>query len=94
MNITPEQWRSLSALLDVAMELNESELAAWLAQLPEDQLPLVPHLRALLVRRAGIQTGDFLDAPPDFAAALHSEKLRLHAEPSEFQPGACSARIA
>ena len=88
MNITPEQWRSLSALLDVAMELNESELAAWLAQLPEDHRPLVPHLRALLERRAAVQTGDFLDAPPDFAAALHSETVRLHAEPSEFQPGA------
>jgi serine/threonine-protein kinase len=88
MNITPQQWRVLSSLLDVALELDETAQDAWLAQLPDDAQPLVPSLRTLLAQRARLQTLDFLESPPDIAAALRSETARRQATPSEFQPGA------
>src|SRR5262245_18282200 len=88
MDITPQQWRTLSGLHEVAMELNDAEQAIWLAQLEQSAQPLVPQLRVLLAHRARVETIDFLEDPPDIAAALRAEAARQHAPPPEFQPGA------
>ena len=51
--ITPAGLARLSALLDTALELPESERDSWLGQLTGDDIPLAPTLRGI-VGTAGV----------------------------------------
>ncbi len=64
MKFNPAQWRTLSALLDDALDLPEPERAGWLAGLAGDDATLAPVLRELLAKHANAQTGDFIDTLP------------------------------
>ena len=57
-------WQELSALYEHADALDEPELAAWLAQLREEQHRLIPQLERMLDARAHISSGTFLEALP------------------------------
>ena len=69
MAIGPEALRRLSALLDTALELPESERDSWLGQLTGDDTPLAPTLRELLARQASRETADLLERPAAFTVA-------------------------
>jgi eukaryotic-like serine/threonine-protein kinase len=88
MNIDPKDWRTLSGLLDVALDLNDAERDAWLSRLSAEGAPLLEPLRHLLAQRARFATNDFLKAPPDFAGALLSERNRNQTPIAELEPGA------
>src|SRR5262245_24791814 len=88
MKISPADWPRLSALLDEVLELDDEERDAWLARLAPADLALSEVLRALLQQRAGIETRDILETPPDFAAALLAESARRESSAHELAPNA------
>lgn len=75
---SPSDWREAFALLDAVLQFDPSEHAAWFAALLPAQARLSGLLKALLQRRAGLDSGDFMRSPAD-AVAL---------EPSPSAPGA------
>lgn len=81
MHITPEQWPTLSRLLDEALDLPRHEHEQWLARLAPADLSLQPVLRDLLARHAAAETDDFLNTLPKFSA------MGLHAEVRGLEPG-------
>jgi eukaryotic-like serine/threonine-protein kinase len=66
MKLDLAQWRTLSSLLDRALDLPEPARTAWLETLAGDEAALEPLLRDMLVQKAGPETGDFIDALPPF----------------------------
>ncbi len=64
VNITPEQWAVLSALLDEALELPPAARAAWVESLRGPNASLKEELARLLERQARIETSDFLGTIP------------------------------
>jgi serine/threonine-protein kinase len=67
MPITAAEWKRLSPLLDVALDLPPVDRLAWLARLPPEQEDLRQQLSELLARRA-VETDDFLNRLPEFSA--------------------------
>jgi hypothetical protein len=61
MKMTSHDWRALSSLLDVALDLPEAERIGWLETLESD--PLRPLLRELFVRRDLLEQSRFLNGP-------------------------------
>ena len=61
MKMNSHDWRALSSLLDVALELPEAERVSWLQTLESD--PLRPLLRELFQRQDLLEQGGFLRAP-------------------------------
>ena len=68
MDITAENWRILSGLLDDALDLPPDARESWLGSLRGPQLELRDELRRLLERYAAIETSDFLQTMPKVAA--------------------------
>ena len=66
MNITPERWNTLSALLDEALELPPAARDIWLDSLGGARLAFREELRTLLGSLAQIETSDFLGTLPKF----------------------------
>lgn len=64
MRIEPDQWSTLSRLLDEALEVPAGGLEQWLASLPEPDFIHRAKLRELLAQRAAAETGDFLVTLP------------------------------
>src|SRR5712692_8761310 len=85
IRITPEQWPTLSSLLDEAFDLPPAARAQWLAQLAPAHLPLQPVLRDLLAKHAAVETEDFLETLPKFTAAGNDVHRRT---PGGFESGA------
>jgi tetratricopeptide (TPR) repeat protein len=69
IRITPEQWPTLSSLLDEAFDLPPEAREQWLAQLAPAHLPLQALLRDLLAKHAAAETDEFLETLPKFTAA-------------------------
>lgn len=69
-------WPEFSQLLDAALELPESERAAWLDRLPEKHAAVRPWLKRLLVDEKGLPE-DFLARPhlPPLPAEFPSEQV-------------------
>jgi tetratricopeptide (TPR) repeat protein len=85
IRITPDQWPTLSSLLDEAFDLPLAARDNWLAQLAPAHLPFRPVLRDLLAKHAAVETDDFLDTLPKFTAAGND----LHrTTPAGFESGA------
>lgn len=63
-----EDLRRLSALLDEALDLPESERTTWLEGLPGDAARLAPALRAMLAQSGLRETADLLERGPSFTA--------------------------
>jgi eukaryotic-like serine/threonine-protein kinase len=74
-------WKEILALLDIALELDSAQHAAWLAALPTEQARLSPMLKELLESRAEVGTGDFMRESASFA---------LPAQPAPEGPAAQS----
>jgi len=68
MPITAADWKRLSPLLDLALDLPPAERAAWIATLPPEHEDLRDSLLELLTHRP-METDDFLDRLPEFSAA-------------------------
>ncbi|HEY6124788.1 MAG TPA: protein kinase [Steroidobacteraceae bacterium] len=68
MPITAADWKRLSPLLDVALDLTPAERAGWLAALPPEHADLRDSLAEMLSRRL-VETDDFLNRLPEFSAA-------------------------
>src|SRR5258707_13279412 len=85
IRITPEQWPTLSGLLDEALDLPPAAREQWLAQLAPAHLPLQPVLRDLLAKHAAAETDDFLETLPKFTAAGNDVRGRA---PGSFESGA------
>ena len=64
MQIDPEQWASLSRLLDEALDVPINGLEHWLDSLPAGDAIHRSKLRELLKQRAAAETGDFLFTLP------------------------------
>ncbi len=86
MKLDRDQWAQLSALLDHALDIDDSAREAWLRELPDQAAALEAPLRKLLAQRAYVETDDFLKAP-DFAGALQSESSRQRGGSPELHPG-------
>src|SRR5580704_13946717 len=61
--VTPEQWRSVSAYLDRALELEEPERAEWLAALAQNNPAAAELLSAVLANREHEGFSRFLSGP-------------------------------
>jgi serine/threonine protein kinase len=68
MPITAADWKRLSPLLDVALDLAPAERAAWLSTLPPEHSDLRDSLAQMLAKRP-VETDDFLIRLPAFSAA-------------------------
>jgi eukaryotic-like serine/threonine-protein kinase len=68
VTIAAADWKRLSPLLDVALDLAPPERAAWLAALPAEHADLRESLAELLAGRAAVETDDFLNRLPEFSA--------------------------
>jgi serine/threonine protein kinase len=68
MPITASDWKRLSPLLDVALDLAPADRAAWLARLPPEHADLRVPLTEMLSKRL-VETDDFLNRLPAFSAA-------------------------
>lgn len=79
----PDELRTLSDLLDQAIDLPPAEREAWLAGLQGQALLLAPTLRELLAKHALGETGELIGQLPPFTAPS-ADSLGS----SEFQPGA------
>jgi len=66
MPITAADWKRLSPLLDVALDLAPAERAAWLATLPPEHADLRESLAEMLAKRP-VETDDFLNRLPEFS---------------------------
>jgi len=79
----PHLWPQFSALLDTALELDESARDGWLAALPIDQAELKPWLTAVLQGQARLSTREYLErptlptTPDDFTAGQRVGPWRL-----------------
>lgn len=76
IRITPEQWPTLSRLLDEAFDLPPAAREQWLAQLAPVHLPLQPVLSDLLAKHAVAETDDFLKTLPKFTVAARLKSTR------------------
>src|SRR5258707_12601967 len=85
IRITPEQWPTLSGLLDEALDLPPAAREQWLARLAPAHLPLQPVLRDLLAKHAAAETDDFLETLPKLTAAGNDVPRRT---PDGFESGA------
>ncbi len=72
----PELWPEFSSLLDTALDLPETERAAWLATLGPEHESVRPWLVKVLAKTTGVENSDFLERP-----VVRSEIL------SEFEIG-------
>src|SRR5258708_15815613 len=88
IRITPEQWPTLSGLLDEALGCPPAAREQWLAQLAPAHLPLQPVLRDLLAKHAAAETDDFLETLPKFTAAGNDVRGRA---PGSFESRAIIA---
>jgi serine/threonine-protein kinase len=66
MQISPQTWPALSALLDEALALPVQERATWVESLQGEHAALKDTLRELLARADGVETEDFLATLPRF----------------------------
>ena len=64
--ISHQEWRQVFALLDTALELPAQARDSWVAQLDDLPAQVTNALRELLARKAGCETGDFLQRLPHF----------------------------
>jgi serine/threonine-protein kinase len=71
--ITPEDWRLLFDLLDVALELPTQQLSSWLSALEPSQAYLRPTLEELLVKRAAAVASDRRRIAQQFMAVGRQE---------------------
>jgi eukaryotic-like serine/threonine-protein kinase len=62
--VTPEQWRSVNAYLDRALELQEPERAEWVAALARNEPAVAELLSGVLANRAHEGFSRFLSGPP------------------------------
>jgi serine/threonine-protein kinase len=85
IRITPDQWPTLSSLLDEAFDLPPAAHDQWLAQLAPAHLPFLPVLRDLLAKHAAVETDDFLDTLPKFMTAGNDLQRTT---PEGFESGA------
>jgi eukaryotic-like serine/threonine-protein kinase len=67
MKLAPEQWRSLSALLDQALTLPELERVSWVATLGAEHESFKALLREALERPATVETADLIGTLPAFS---------------------------
>jgi serine/threonine-protein kinase len=67
MKLAPEEWRSLSALLDEALALPEVERVSWVATLGAEHDPIKALLREALERPAAVETADLIGTLPAFS---------------------------
>jgi eukaryotic-like serine/threonine-protein kinase len=68
VNIAENEWRTLSNLLDEALDLPRGARAQWIEQLGEQYAGVKGNLRELLANQALLETADFLGTPVEFAA--------------------------
>ena len=75
MPASAAQWPALSRLLDEALALPPGQRQAWLAALEGADAEFRDTLGSLLATQAGIETGDFLQAPPALELAAPPDHL-------------------
>src|SRR6185312_3977814 len=68
LRVTPEQWPSVSRLLDEVLELPPAARAEWLESLPPADRPFQATLRTLLRHASPAETRDFHDIFPSLPA--------------------------
>ena len=74
MDITPQEWAGISALLDVALDLPPQAREAWLRELGPEHAALLPLLRRFLEQAARLgETGLAATLPGDLVAASGAE---------------------
>lgn len=73
MKLAPEQWRSLSALLDQALALPEVERVSWVATLGAEHDSFKALLREALERPSSVETADLIGTLPAFSLPAAGE---------------------
>lgn len=76
MNISPDDWKTVSKLFDDLLDLPDNARQRWLDTLPDQYLVYRHTLQSLLASHAKIQTSDFLNtiagADPNHTAAIEA----------------------
>jgi serine/threonine-protein kinase len=77
MQLNPEEWPSLSRLLDEALEMTPAARERWLQSLPPTDVQHEATLRFLLNHAGGAETREFLDVFPKVPAGAVPDIRRL-----------------
>ena len=77
MQVNPEEWPSLSRLLDEALEMRPEEREQWLKSLPPTDVQHEATLRFLLNHASGAETREFLDVFPQLPTGVVPDARRL-----------------
>src|SRR5258708_5240905 len=67
--LRPDDWRAVGPYLDQALTLSESERAAWLRLLREENQEMAVHVEGLLAEHRELANKGFLNRPPFSSAA-------------------------
>jgi len=84
MNIPPEQWATVSALLDEALDLPPQERPTWLGGLGPEHATLVPLLQRFLEQASRLQQTDFAATLP---GRFTGESVEDSDGPATLNPG-------
>jgi tetratricopeptide (TPR) repeat protein len=86
VRIDPQQWPTLSRLLDEALELSPEGRERWLESLPPADIAFREHLRTLLRHADAAETHEFLDILPDLNEAVANARAAVSI--TVLKPGA------
>jgi serine/threonine protein kinase len=75
LSYSPENWQTISKLLDQALDLPREARESWLETLPEPDSAFREQLREMLAHQAAAETADFLETLPKLTAARDSSEL-------------------
>lgn len=76
--IDARAWAELNQLLDAALDQPASQRDHWLDTLAPDFDALKPHLRDLLSRAGGVETGDFLTRCRSWISMRGNGRRQMH----------------
>jgi len=68
LSYSPENWQTISKLLDQALDLPREARESWLETLPEPDSAFREQLREMLAHQAAAETADFLETLPKLTA--------------------------
>ncbi len=75
LSYSPENWQTISKLLDQALDLPREARDSWLEALPEPDSAFREQLREMLAHQAAAETADFLETLPKLTAAQDSSEV-------------------
>src|SRR5215831_8885235 len=79
MKLSPEQWRSISQLLDQVLALPEGDRMSWVAALGAEHTSVKAVLADIFARPSAVATADLIGTLPSFAPSPPDSEWRAGA---------------